>query len=167
MTTVEQIAAFALLVGHQDLSAPALERLKCHVLDTLGCAVGALSAAPVQQIHTVIDEFGGLERCTMIGGGKTSPDRAALFNGALVRSLDFMDNFVAKNEVCHPADNFGALLVAAEYAGSSGEELLTALAVTCQVQCRLIEELPTSARGINYTTGAGGDKGAAAQGHDA
>ncbi len=152
MNTVEQIAAFTLRARHEDLSASARERLKCHVLDTLGCAIGALSAAPVRQIRAVIDEFGGRELCTMIGGGKTSPDRAALFNGALVRYLDFMDNFVAKNEVCHPADNFGALLVAAEYAGRSGQELLTALAVAYQVQCRLIEEVPTMRAGINYTT---------------
>ena len=152
MTTVEQIAAFTLRVRDEDLSNVHRERLKCHVLDTLGCAVGALSAAPVRQIRGVIDEFGGRELCTMIGGGKTSPDRAALFNGALVRYLDFMDNFVAKDEVCHPADNFGALLVAAEYAGRSGQELLTALAVAYQVQCRLIEALPTMRAGINYTT---------------
>jgi len=36
--------------------------------------------------------------CTLIGGGRTAPDRAAFYNTALVRYLDFNDSFLASGE---------------------------------------------------------------------
>ncbi|HEY7779620.1 MAG TPA: MmgE/PrpD family protein, partial [Ktedonobacterales bacterium] len=85
-------------------------------------------------------------------GGRTAPDRAALYNGALVRYLDFNDAYLATGETCHPSDNLGAVLAAAEYAGRDGMDLLTALAVAYQVQCRLSEVAPVRAHGFDHTT---------------
>ena len=48
------------------------------MLDSLGCAIGALGAGPVRAIRAQVDEFGGRALCTLIGGGRTAPDRAAL-----------------------------------------------------------------------------------------
>ena len=98
------------------------------------------------------DEFGGRPLCTQIGGGKTSPDRAALYNGCLVRYLDFMDCFHVKKEVCHPSDTIAGLLAVAEYAKASGHALLTAIAVAYQIHCRLLEELGAMRAGLNHTT---------------
>lgn len=149
--TVEAIAAFALRVEDGMLSNDALDRLKRSVLDGLGCAIGAIGAAPVRAIRATMDAFGGRPLCTLIGGGHTAPDRAALYNGCLVRYLDFMDNYARQGEVCHPIDNLAALLAVAEHRGRSGRDLLTALAVSYQVQARLLE-LPTMRGGLNYTT---------------
>jgi 2-methylcitrate dehydratase len=44
------------------------------------------------------------------------------------------------------------VLAAAEYADASGRELLTALAVAYQVQCRLSDEAPVRASGFDHTT---------------
>ena len=44
------------------------------------------------------------------------------------------------------------MLAAAEYADASGRELLTALAVAYQVQCRLSDEAPVRAKGFDHTT---------------
>jgi 2-methylcitrate dehydratase len=63
-----------------------------------------------------------------------------------------MDNFLAEGETCHPSDNFGSMLSAAEYAGGSGRELLTAMAVAYQVQCRLTEASPIMRNGFDHTT---------------
>ena len=149
---VERIAAFALRAADSDLSAAVEARLKLSILDTVGCAIGALGSESVRAIRGLVEEFGGGNQCTLIGGGRTAPDRAALVNGCLVRYLDFMDNYASRGEVCHPSDNIGALLAAAEYAGCSGRELLTAIAVSYQVQGRLMESLPTMRAGLNYTT---------------
>ncbi len=70
------------------------------------------------------EEFGGAPLCTLIGGGKSAPDRAALYNGALVRYLDFNDSFLAPGETCHPSDNLAPVLAAAEYAHADGRTLL-------------------------------------------
>ena len=53
-------------------------------------------------------------------GGSSNPVYAAFWHTALVRYVDFMDNFLAPTETCHSADNFGSVLTAAEYAGASG-----------------------------------------------
>src|SRR5512132_2682927 len=150
-TLSEQLGAFSEQVRWEDLSAEAREELKIRTLDALGCAFGSLASGSVRSLRQEIDAFGGSPLCTLIGGGKSSPDRAAFYNGALVRYLDFMDNFPAHGETCHTSDNFGAVLAAAEYADASGSEFLTALAAAYQVQCRMTEEAPVTEKGFDHT----------------
>ena len=152
MTEVEHLARFVATRSWDDLSQAARRELKIRVLDALGCALGALDAPPVRAVRAVVDDFGGAPLCTLIGGGASAPDRAALYNGALVRYLDFNDSYFASAETCHPSDNLAPVVAAAEYVGASGSELLTALAIAYQVQCRLSEEAPVRARGFDHTT---------------
>jgi 2-methylcitrate dehydratase len=152
MTQAEELAAFVARSSFQDLSAAAVEQLKIRILDSLGCAIGALDGEPVRLVRAHVEEFGGTPRCSLIGGGAAPPDRAALYNSALVRYLDFNDSYLAPGETCHPSDNLGAVLAAAEYAGRGGRDLLTALAVAYQVQCRLSDVAPVRAKGFDHTT---------------
>ena len=69
-----------------------------------------------------------------------------------MRYLDFNDSYLAKGETCHPSDNLAAVLAAAEYAGGSGRDFLTALAVAYQVQCRLSDVAPVRTKGFDHTT---------------
>ena len=73
---VADMAAFA--VGPHSFEGEARERLKLSVLDTLGCAIGALGAEPVQAVRRVVEAFGGAGTCTVIGGPRSAPDRAAI-----------------------------------------------------------------------------------------
>jgi 2-methylcitrate dehydratase len=152
MTAVTRLARFVAERSWDDLSDVARRELKIRVLDTLGCALGAIDAPPVEAIRAQLDDFGGRPLCTLVGGVRTAPDRAALYNGALVRYLDFNDSYFAPGETCHPSDNLAPVLAAAEYAHASGSELLTALAVAYQVQCRLSDEAPVRAKGFDHTT---------------
>jgi 2-methylcitrate dehydratase len=152
MTAVARLARFVAQRSWTDLSGPEIDALKIRILDALGCALAARGAAPVRAIRSQLDDFGGRPLCTLIGGGRTAPDRAALYNGALVRYLDFNDSYFAPGETCHPSDNLAPVLAAAEYAGASGRELLVALAVAYQVQCRLSDEAPVRAKGFDHTT---------------
>jgi 2-methylcitrate dehydratase len=152
MTDVERLARFVVTRSWDDLSGAARSALKIRVLDALGCALGAHAAGPVVAIRAQLEDFGGRPLCTLIGGGATAPDRAALYNGALVRYLDFNDSYFAPGETCHPSDNLAPVLAAAEYAEASGQELLVALAVAYQVQCRLSDEAPVRAKGFDHTT---------------
>jgi 2-methylcitrate dehydratase len=164
MTLVEELAEFAASRTFKNLSESAIKQLKIRVLDSLGCGIGALDASLVKSLHGILCEFGGAPYCTLIGGGKTAPDRAAFYNGSLIRYLDFNDSYLAKNETCHPSDNLAPVLAAAEYAGGSGQDLIVALAVAYEVQCRLSEVAPVRARGFdhtvqgNYAVAAGGSR---------
>ena len=151
MTRVQQLAEFVHDASYDDLSDEAKQQLKVRVLDSLGCAIGALNGEPIHALRAHLTDFGGAEKAILIGGGKTAPDRAALYNSALVRYLDYNDSYLAEGETCHPSDNFGSVMAATEYAGGSGKDLLTALAVAYQVQCRLSDEAPVRAKGFDHT----------------
>ncbi|MEA5115585.1 MAG: MmgE/PrpD family protein [Geobacteraceae bacterium] len=152
MTRAEELADFVGRVSYADMSDKAREQLKIRVLDSLGCAIGALGGEPVRHIREQIRDFGGNGSCSIIGGVRAAPDRAAFYNSALVRYLDFNDSYLAKGETCHPSDNLGAVLAAAEYAGRNGRDFLAALATAYQVQCRLSDVAPVRARGFDHTT---------------
>jgi 2-methylcitrate dehydratase len=152
VTQAEQLAAFVVKTSYDDLSEATRDQLKIRVLDSLACAIGALDGEPIRLLRRQIEDFNGTGRCTLIGGRKTAPDRAAFYNSALVRYLDFNDAYLAKGETCHPSDNLGAVLAGTEYANGTGRELLTALAVAYQVQCRLSDVAPVRAKGFDHTT---------------
>lgn len=151
MTEVERLASFVEKASFDFLCPRARAQVKVRVLDALGYAIGALDGEPVRMVRALTDDFGGRDCCTMIGGGATAPDRAALMNGSLVRYLDFNDSYLARGETCHPSDSLAAVLAACEYAGGSGQDLMTALAVAYQVQCRLSDEAPVRAKGFDHT----------------
>ncbi len=152
MSEVAELARFVERARLADLSANALEQLKIRVLDTIGVAIGALDAPPIRAIRRLSEELGGRPLATLIGGGRTAPDRAAFYNGALSRYLDFMDSYLAPGETCHPSDNLGAVLAAAEMRGAGGGEFLAALAVAYQVQTRLSDVAPVRLKGFDHTT---------------
>ena len=153
MTHVEQLAAFVTKSSYDDLSPLAAGGAESSHSRCLGLlALGAVEA-PLYAVGAGPDRrFWRQRPCALIGGGRTAPDRAAFYNGALVRYLDFNDSYPASGETCHPSDNLGAVLAAAEYAGRSGEDFLAALAVAYQVQCRLSDVAPVRSKGFDHTT---------------
>ena len=151
-TMSEQLADFVVRANYEDIPQDARHQLKVRVLDSLGCAIGALDGEPIRLIRQQIADFGGSALCTLIGDSTAAPDRAAFYNSALVRYLDFNDSYLAKGETCHPSDNLGAMLAATEYVAGSGRDLLVSLAVAYQVLCRLCDVAPVRAKGFDHTT---------------
>lgn len=150
-TAAEHLAHFAVNTPYEELSETARQQLKIRILDALGCAIGAIESEPTEIIRQNIAEFGRNGKCTLLAGGQTDPEHAAFYNGAAVRYLDFNDSYLAKGETCHPSDNLAPVLAAAEYAGASGRDLMTALAIAYQVQCRLSDVAPVRAAGFDHT----------------
>jgi 2-methylcitrate dehydratase len=151
VTEVQDLARFAVHASWDDLSSEAKQTLKIRVLDAVACALGALERPTVRAVRDFVDELGGTPSCTLIGGGHSAPDRVAFYNATLVRYLDFNDSYLAPGETCHPSDAFGGILAAAEHAGADGRDLLSGLAVSYQVQCRMSDEAPVRARGFDHT----------------
>lgn len=152
MTFVRRMAEFTSHASYADLSEAARQQLRIRILDALGCALGAIGAETVRRVRDAATEGGTSGSSTLIGGGHAAPDRAALVNGAYVRYLDFNDSYLAPNETCHPSDNLGATLAAAEAANADGRTLLTALGVAYQVQCRLGDAAPVRDHGFDHVT---------------
>ena len=151
MTQVEALARYAARAKFDDLSAESRKQLPVHILDSLGCCIAALGAGPVQACREQVAEFGGTGPSTLIGGGKANPIYAAFWHSALVRYVDFMDNFLAQNETCHTADNFGVALTIADYVGGSGRDLMLGVALGYTVQSRFVDHANFMTRGLDHT----------------
>jgi 2-methylcitrate dehydratase len=150
-TQVQALAKYAARANFNDLSAESREQLPIHILDSLGCCIAALGAGPIEACREQVAEFGGTGPCALIGGGKANPIFAAFWHTALVRYVDFMDNFLAPTETCHTADNFGVALTAAEYVGGTGRDLMLGVAIGYTVQSRLVDHGNFMMRGFDHT----------------
>lgn len=147
---VEDLADFVVRAQHTDLADPARKLLKRNVLDSIACAIGSLNGELIPAIRAQAEEFSGRSTATLVGGGAASVDQAAFFNAVLVRYPDLLDTYLTVGGLCHPADNFGAVLAVAEYLDASGADFLLALAVAYEVQCRFSAAVPVMARGLNH-----------------
>jgi 2-methylcitrate dehydratase len=151
-TQVQALARYAARARFGDLSAGSRAQLPVHILDSLGCCIAALGAGPVNACREQVIEFGGGHGVPLIGGGSANPVYAAFWHTALVRYVDFMDNFLAPTETCHTADNFGVALTAAQLAGGSGQDLMLGVAIGYTVQSRLVDHGNFMTRGFDHTT---------------
>src|SRR6202041_1200680 len=152
MTQVEALAKYAARAGFADLSQESRRLLPIHILDSLGCCIAGLGAGPVQACREQVAEFGGSGPCALTGGGQANPIYAAFWHTALVRYLDFMDNFLAPTETCHTADNFGVALTITDYVGGSGRDLMLGVALGYTVQSRLVDQANFMSSGFDHTS---------------
>jgi 2-methylcitrate dehydratase len=152
ITQVEALAKYAARASFSDLSAESRRQLPIHVLDSLGCCIAALGAGPLQACREQVAEFGGVGPCALIGGGQANPIYAAFWHTAVVRYVDFMDNFLAQTETCHTADNFGVALTISEYTGASGRDLMLGVALAYTVQSRFVDHANFMTSGFDHTT---------------
>lgn len=146
-----RMAEFAKLSAYSQLDAPTVAQLKKHLLDAVASMVYASRQDTILKCfhqHKALQESG---RCLVPLLGTTGADRAAQWYTQLIRYPDFMDNYLAKDATCHPSDNIGALLAAAQVTGASGRDVLSAMAVAYQLQCRLVNDIPVMLKGIDHT----------------
>src|SRR5438045_274600 len=141
----DRLAAYASALRYDDLDAATLERVKTLVIDTIGCGMGAWDERPVRACREIALSVNG--PATVIGTARrTSTDMAAFANGAAFRYLDFNDTYVGKF-AAHPSDNIAACLAVAEAERASAQELIVAIVIAYEVNCRLVDAFDISARG--------------------
>jgi len=141
----ERLATYASTLRYDDLDAATLERVKTLVIDSIGCAMGAWDERPVHACRQIALSVSG--PATVIGTArKTTTDLAAFANGVAVRFLDFNDTYVGKF-AAHPSDNIPACLAVAEAERASAQELIVAIVIAYEVNCRLIDAFDISSRG--------------------
>src|SRR3974390_2221588 len=77
----ERLANYADRLRYEDLDSATIERVKAHVIDTIGCGIGAFDERPVRICRDVASTITG--DATIIGTNRrTSPDLATFANGA-------------------------------------------------------------------------------------
>src|SRR5437762_382620 len=149
-TLAQRFADYATALRFEDLSAAAVHEAKRRVIDSLGCALGAYDAEPCVVAREVAGGFSAARGGALWGTRHLAPpDWAAFANGCLVRYLDYNDTYLSK-EPAHPSDNIPAALAAAEAAGATGRELITAILLAYEVQCRFCDAASLRAHGWDH-----------------
>src|SRR5215813_3438385 len=141
----ERLAAYAHALRYEDLDAATVERVKSHVIDTIGCGIAAFDERPVKICRDVALAVSG--SATVIGTSRrTTPDLASFANCAAFRYLDFNDTYTGRFAI-HPSDHIAACLAVAETERASAKELITAIVIAYEVNCRLVDALDIATRG--------------------
>ena len=147
-----RMAEFAGKVRYEDLPEAVVHEVKRRVLDSLGCAFGSFNAEPCTIARTVAGKLSGDPGSTIFGTShRAPPDWAAFANGCLVRYLDFNDTYLSK-EPAHPSDNIPAAMAVADAQKAGGQELIAAIALAYEVQCRLCDAVSIRSRGWDHVT---------------
>jgi 2-methylcitrate dehydratase len=150
--TTDGIVSFATGLDFRDLSPAAIHAIKQRFIDTIGCALGAFSAEPAvitRRIASYVQSsFGAGILGTRI---KSSVEMAAFANGAMIRCLDFNDDYFGKDGP-HPSDTIGAILSAADAGHADGKALITGIAVAYEFLCTLVDVVSLREKGWDYVT---------------
>ena len=143
---VERLAAYADGLRHADIDAATIEAVKSHFIDTIACLIAAFDEKPVRICREVaMGAAGGVS--TIIGTDRrTTPDLATFANGAAIRYLDLNDVYSGR-QVGHPSDIIAACLAVAEAERASGTELVTAIVLAYEINCRMLDAFDLNPRG--------------------
>ena len=141
-----RLADYALGLRYEDLNQATIERVRIHLIDSLGCGIAALNEGAVRICREIALPVSGPS--TVIGtASRTTAELAAFANGAAIRYLDFNDTYAGKTFAVHPSDNIAPCLAVAEVEHASAQELITAIVIAYEVNCRLTDAFDISARG--------------------
>ncbi len=153
---IEDIAAHVTAIHYADMPAQDVTAIKRLLLDTLGCALGAVQCEPARQLQPLLrPPAGPHDTATLIGStDAASLASAILHNGTLVRYLDFMDVYWAR-DICHPSENIPVAVAAAEAGQCSGRQLIEAIAAAYEVQVRLADAFSLQDMHMHHVSAAG------------
>lgn len=152
MFHAEAIADFAVGLRFEELPSEVVHAAVIAVADTLACAIGAVGEPGPTILRRYARDHRGREQATLIGSAeRVDLPLAALVNGTLARDLDANDLYAGPpgRDSGHFSDAIPAVLAAAEAAGASGQEFLTAVVVAYEVQAALAEAYLWMERGLH------------------
>jgi 2-methylcitrate dehydratase len=151
-----QLAEFVDGIRYDRLPTSVIQAVKRLLIDSLGCAIAALDAEPLKLIAPIAPILAeSAPGASLLGQGRRSTaEGAGAINGALLRYLDFMDVYWAK-DVCHPSENIPPALACVEEAGGSGRDLIEAILSGYEVQLRLCDAFSFEKLGFHHGSAAG------------
>lgn len=148
MSVTRTLARFVAQARYEDLSAAAIDAAKTALLNILGnCVAGNRTRIGALHVEMAKDMGGGRMQSTIIGDGtRVSAPVAAFANGNLGFALDYEDTI---KYISHPGFiTTAAGLAIGELQGSSGRELILAMALGYEVVARIgMSMQPTPERG--------------------
>lgn len=155
MTTTplaQQLAEYACQLRYEDLPPETVHEVRRRFIDSITTAVGAMDAPAYAIARRCAERIaGGDYSASMFGGGKSSVEWATFINGLLIRYLDYNDTYLSL-EPAHPSDNLAPVLAVGELAGRGGRDLIVAVALAYEIQCRLCDAASLRKHGFDHVT---------------
>src|SRR5262245_9010076 len=140
--TTEFLSDHACRLTYAGLAPEAVHQVKRTLIDTLGCAVGALDAKPPSIARRIASRVQGDPPARILVSTRpTSTDMAAFANTVLVRYLDCNDTYAARG-TGHPSDMIPGVLAVADGHKADGRAVITAIMAAYEAFCRLADEVP-------------------------
>ena len=129
------LAQFCSSLRYEDLPPEVAQESKRLILDTIGCGLGGHEVEKGQMAVKLAQRSGGLAESTIVGvAGKFPSTMAAYANGELMNALDWN----ALGQPNHsPPYVVPASLALAEANGTTGKELITAVALGLETAARV------------------------------
>lgn len=141
-STTRRLVDFATAFRFEDLPASTVHAAKARLLDSIAVGLAAHAAPPVRILRKCAPRADGAWSATLWSTReRTTADHAALVNGTMVRYLDLNDAYRTL-DACHPSDNLPGLLALAEAEGFPGKDLILALFISYEIQCRFTDTVP-------------------------
>lgn len=141
LTVSENIAKWIRATGYSEIPREVVDIAKRTILDTIGVALAGSSQPVAQIVKKYLSEVKEAEQSTVIGlGVKTSCVEAAFANGIIAHCLDYDDLLrpVAGAGAPHvSAVVLPAALAIAERESKTGEELIEAYILGCEITYRV------------------------------
>ena len=138
MPFVHELAQWVHDFDAASIPEPVIQKTNAHLLDSLGCAFGALEEAAPRGTLRAVQALGGTPECTVIGHPfRTNVAGAVLANGVLVRTLDLNDLATGWGGAGHPSDMIPVALAMGERVDAPGRDVLAAIVLSYQIASRI------------------------------
>lgn len=153
MTIARRMAQWAKALRYEDLPAKTVHEVKRRIVDSLATTLGAYSSDPARIVRekALSIKDPGAKASLWGTSHKTLPELATFANGAMVRYLDYNDTYLSL-EPAHPSDNISAAVAVAQQMGKPGKDLILAIVIGYEIQCRLCDAASLRAGGWDHVT---------------
>ncbi|WP_029002989.1 MmgE/PrpD family protein [Azorhizobium doebereinerae] len=146
-TRTRRLADFAAGLTLADVPRALAEKLKLHLLDSIGCGLAGAGSDLARRALASVEAEHAPGPCPVLGTRVAlAPAGAAFANAAAINALDHDDGFEVDGKgMGHPgATLVAAALSGAAMAGSDGATLLAALAAAYELNARVILSMQPS-----------------------
>jgi 2-methylcitrate dehydratase PrpD len=152
----ERLGQFIAASRWEDKPSALRQQARRSLLNFIGCALGVANTSPIEMAMRVLTPLSGSERVTVLGRPERLDVLGASFLNAIGNLLDYDDTHL--RTVIHPAAPVGpAALALAKHRGLSGADVLHALLLGVEVECRIGNAVSPGhyARGWHITSTCG------------
>ncbi len=144
------LASFIVNTHYQDIPDEAINEVKLLLMDSIGCALAAITTDKGKMTVALAKRLGGPSESSIIGlKDKLSCSSAVLANGELIGTIDYDATMSGGHS---PPYVIPAPLAVAEFSNASGKDTLLAMALGFEVSARVASAVQQS-HGVGGLTG--------------